>query len=138
MLVTRRETFAAAHRLHNPAWSDARNRETFGLCNNPNGHGHNYVLELTVSGTIDPETGYVVDLKVLRDLIREHLISKVDHRHLNLDVDFLAGVNPTAENLAVAFWTVLNEQLGAHGLRLHRLKLHETENNVAEYAGEID
>jgi 6-pyruvoyltetrahydropterin/6-carboxytetrahydropterin synthase len=138
VLVTRRMTFAAAHRLHNPAWDDARNRDVFGYCNNPNGHGHNYVLEVTVSGRTDPDTGYVVDLKLLKDAIQDALISRVDHKHLNHDVDFLAGINPTVENLIVAFWGVLAERLAPLGVALHRLRLHETENNVAEYSGELE
>lgn len=136
VLVTRRFTFAAAHRLHNPVWSDERNRAVFGYCNNPNGHGHNYTLEVSVTGPIDPDSGYVVDLKALKDLVNAHLIDHVDHKHLNHDTPFLAGINPTVENLVVAFWLALEPPLVARGLELRRLKLWETENNVAEYTGE--
>ena len=132
--VTRKVHFNAAHRVHNPARSDAWNAETFGPCNNPNWHGHNYVLEVTVAGEPDPETGYVVDLGVLKRIVEERVVSKCDHRNLNLEVDFLQGINPTSENLIVAFWNQLASALPAG--RLHSLKLYETERNVAEYRGE--
>lgn len=132
--VTRKVHFNAAHRVHNPARSDAWNTETFGPCNNPNWHGHNYVLEITVAGEPDPETGYVIDLGVLKRIVEERVVSKCDHRNLNMEVDFLRGINPTSENLVVAFWNQLASALPAG--RLHSLKLYETERNVAEYRGE--
>ena len=132
--VTRREQFAASHRLYNAAWSDERNAEVFGKCNNPAGHGHNYVLEVTVAGEIDTDTGYVVDLKLLKDVIRERIMDRMDHKNLNVDVDFLAGVIPTAENIARAIWRELEPAIPAG--RLHRIVLHETENNKVEYRGE--
>ncbi len=132
--VTRRVTFSAAHRLFNPRWSEEQNWAVFDKCANPNGHGHNYVLEVTVAGIPDPETGYVLDLKLLARLIEEEILSKVDHKHLNHDVDFLQGVNPTVENLAVAFWRILEQKLPAG--RLHAVRVYESENNYAEYRGE--
>ncbi len=132
--VTRRATFCAAHRLYNPQWSDERNEEIFGKCANPNGHGHNYVLEVTVAGVPDPETGYVMDLKRLAQLLEEEILSKVDHKHLNYDVDFLHGINPTVENLAIAFWRILEAKL-PRGM-LYAVRVYESENNYAEYRGE--
>ncbi len=132
--VTRKVHFNAAHRLHNPARSDAWNRETFGKCNNPNWHGHNYVLEVTVAGEPDPDTGYVIDLGVLKGLVEEKIVDKVDHKNLNLEVDFLEGVLPSTENFIVAIWNELNEALPSG--RLHAVRLYETERNVAEYRGE--
>lgn len=132
--VTRREHFSAGHRLHNPAWDEERNRAVFGKCNNPTGHGHNYYLEVTVAGEIDPETGYVVDLKELKDVITEHVIRKVDHRNLNTDVDFLRGVNPTAENIAAGIWKQLVDRIPQG--RLYQVRLYETEKNIVDYRGE--
>ncbi len=132
--VTRKVHFNAAHRLHNPARSDAWNRETFGKCNNPNWHGHNYVLEVTVVGEPNPDTGYVIDLGVLKGLVEEKIVDKVDHKNLNLEVDFLEGVLPSTENFVVAIWNELNEALPSG--RLHAVRLYETERNLAEYRGE--
>lgn len=132
--VTRTEHFSAAHRLHNPAWSDERNTEVFGKCNNAAGHGHNYVLEVTVAGEVDPDTGYVIDLKVLKDVIRREVIAHVDHRNLNVDVPFMRGVIPTAENIAIAIWRQLAPALPSG--RLVKVLLRETINNVVEYRGE--
>lgn len=132
--VTRTVEFNAAHRLHNPAKSDEWNRETFGKCNYPNGHGHNYVLEVTVGGEPDPDTGYVMDLGVLKALVDAHIVAKFDHRFINLDVDFMAGVLPSTENLVVAFW----QQLAPHlpgGVHLVKMRLAETARNAAEYFG---
>lgn len=131
--VTRRLHFNAAHRLHNPAHSDEWNRDTFGLCNSPNWHGHNYVLEVTVAGEPDPDTGYVVDLARVKEIVEERVIRHVDHRNLNLDVDFLRGVLPSAENLCIAFWQRLDGHLP--GGRLHGLRLYETERNFVDYYG---
>ena len=105
--VTRRLRFNAAHRVHNPALSDAENTALFGKCNNPNWHGHNYALEVSVEGEVDPVTGYVIDLGALRDVVERTVIEHLDHRNLNLDVAFLRGINPTSENLVVAIWGVL-------------------------------
>ncbi len=131
--VTRRLGFNAAHRLHDPALSDEENRAVFGKCNNPSGHGHNYKLDVSVQGEVDPRTGYVIDLKVLRDLVEEMLIERLDHRHLNVDVEFLRGINPTAENIVVACWQVLEPAVTPG--RLVRLRLWETENNYVDYEG---
>jgi 6-pyruvoyltetrahydropterin/6-carboxytetrahydropterin synthase len=132
--VTRRAHFSAAHRLFHPNFSDQENREIFGGCSNPNGHGHNYELEVTVAGSPDPVTGYVLDLKKLKLLIEKHILAFVDHKNLNVDVGFLAGINPTAENIAVACWRQLQPHIT--GGKLHSVRLRETENNVIEYKGE--
>lgn len=132
--VTRTARFNAAHRLHNPEKSDAWNRETYGKCNLPNWHGHNYVLDVTVAGEPDPETGYVIDLGELKQIMHEKVVDKLDHRNMNLDVDFLDGVLPSTENVAVAIWNELVDELPSG--RLHSVRLRETENNVAEYRGE--
>ena len=133
--VTRRLHFSAAHRLHRPDWPDARNAEVFGDCANPNWHGHNYEVDVTVEGEIDPETGYVMDLKQLRDRVEERVLVDVDHRNLNLEVPWLDGVNPTTENLVVAVWRRLAEVLPP-GVRLARIVLWETPRNSVEYSGE--
>ncbi len=125
--VTRKAHFSAAHRLTNPAWSAEHNEAVFGKCNNPAYHGHNYVVEVTVSGPIDPETGYVIDLKVLKDLIDAHVIEPLDHKNLNTDVPFLHGIIPTAENIAVAIWNQLVSRLPQG--TLEEIVLHETEHN---------
>ena len=132
--VTRKAHFNAAHRLHNPAKSDEWNRKTFGKCNNPNWHGHNYVMEVTVVGEPDPDTGYVIDLSELKQLMETHVIDKVDHANLNLDVDFLQGIMPSTENFVVAIWNQLAPVLPAG--KLHCIRLYETERNMAEYRGE--
>ena len=131
--VTRREVFSASHRLYNERWSDEKNEAVFGKCNNLYGHGHNYVLEITVAGNIDPETGYVIDTKLLKWIIRKNIIEKVDHKHLNLDVDFMKGIIPTAENIAVAFWNQIINKIPSG--KLYSIKLYETENNYFEYKG---
>lgn len=133
MVVTRAVHFNAAHRLHNPARSDAWNRRTFGPCNHPNWHGHNYTLEISVIGHPDPETGYVIDLGRLNAVAQREIVDACDHRNLNLDVAFLRGVIPSTENLLIAFWERLAPRLAP--ARLHRLRLHETERNSAEYYG---
>jgi 6-pyruvoyltetrahydropterin/6-carboxytetrahydropterin synthase len=131
--VTRRETFSAGHRLFNPAWSDERNQAVFGKDANPHGHGHTYTLEVTVRVPVVAETGMVVDLRDLRDVIREAIIAKLDHANLNVDVDFLDGVMPSAENIVVACWRELAPRLGQD--RLYRIRLWESENNSVEYFG---
>ncbi len=132
--VTRKAHFAAAHRLFNPSWSMAENDRVFGKCNNLNGHGHNYNIEVTVAGAPPPETGMVIDLKVLAEIVDRELIELVDHKHLNIDVPFLQGIIPTAENMAMAFWKVLAPRI-PYG-RLYSIKLYESENNLVEYRGE--
>jgi 6-pyruvoyltetrahydropterin/6-carboxytetrahydropterin synthase len=130
LTITRRATFAAAHRLFRPDWSDEHNLEVFGPCANPGGHGHNYVLEVTIGGSVDPDTGMIADLKWLKQVMEKHVIDLVDHRNLNADVQFLDGLNPTAENLACAFWRQLTEPV-AEQAKLVRVVVIETENNRA-------
>ncbi len=132
--ITRKAHFCASHRLYNPEWSDDKNDAVFGKCNNPNGHGHNYDLEVTVAGSLPPETGMVMDLKKLADIIEEEIVEKVDHKHLNLDVDFLRGIIPTAENMAIVFWKILERKI-TEG-KLYSIKVYESENNFVEYRGE--
>ena len=138
--VSREEHFNAAHKLHNPNWSDERNREVFGPCANVNWHGHNYDLIVTVKGHPDPETGFVVDLKGLSQLIKQHIIDVVDHKNLNLDVPFMAGKMASTENLIVAFWEILARELPklSTTAQLHALKLYETPRNFVEYYGEVN
>ena len=133
MLVTRRVHFNAAHRLDNPAFDAAWNQQTYGLCNNPHWHGHNYLLEVTVRGEPDPDTGYVVDLGALKKLLEAAIVAPCDHRNLNLEVPFLQGVIPSTENLVIAFWNEIAPRLGAG--TLHRVRLYESERNFAEYLG---
>ena len=132
--VTRRVHFSAAHRLHNPEFSEERNREVFGLCNNPIWHGHNYELDITVEGEVDPATGYVLDLKRLRDVVEETALNDLDHRNLNLDVAWMREVIPSTENLVVALWRKLEPAIPEG--RLVRLVLWETPRNYVEYTGE--
>jgi 6-pyruvoyltetrahydropterin/6-carboxytetrahydropterin synthase len=128
--VFRKAHFNAAHRLHNPAWSDERNREVFGLCNSPNYHGHNYDLEVKVTGEIDPETGMVVDLGWLANVIKRNVEDRFDHKNLNLDVDDFRHLNPTAENIATVIWKILRAELPEHlGLGI---RLYETPRNFVE------
>lgn len=132
--LTRKEHFSASHRLHNPDWSDDKNREVYGKCNNPNGHGHNYAMEVTVVGNPSKETGMVIDLKRLSSVINEGIIDKVDHKHMNFDVDFLQGLIPTAENMVIAFWKILYNNI--QGGQLYAIKLYESDNNFVEYRGQ--
>lgn len=129
--VYRKEHFNAAHRLHNPNWSDEKNATTFGKCNNKNYHGHNYNLIVKVVGEPDPETGYVCDMKVLSDLIKENVTDRFDHKNLNLDVDDFKNLNPTAENIAVVIYNILRSKLEPE-LDL-KVRLYETERNFVEY-----
>jgi 6-pyruvoyltetrahydropterin/6-carboxytetrahydropterin synthase len=134
--VTRKAHFNAAHRLHNPAKSDEWNRETYGKCNNSNWHGHNYVIEVTVAGNPDPETGYLIDLGKLKSIIKEKILDPCDHKNLNREVPFLDGINPTSENLVKAFFEQLKDPVSkaAGGdATLYSVKLFETERNIAEY-----
>jgi 6-pyruvoyltetrahydropterin/6-carboxytetrahydropterin synthase len=133
--ITRRLHFAAAHRLGREEWSEERNEAVFGSCANPNWHGHNYELDVTVVGEVDPETGFVLDLKVLKDLVESRVLADLDHRNLNLDVGWMADVNPTTENLVVAIWRRLEGGLPAE-VRLDRIVLWETPRNYVEYRGE--
>ena len=129
--VFRKAHFNAAHRLHNPAWTDEKNREVFGLCNNPNFHGHNYELEVKVSGEVDPETGYLLDMKVLSELIKIHVEQRFDHKNLNLDTEEFRILNPTAEHICYVIWNILRAQLE---LRYDlAIRLYETPRNFVEY-----
>jgi 6-pyruvoyltetrahydropterin/6-carboxytetrahydropterin synthase len=132
--VTRRLHFSSAHKLGRDDWSRERNEEVFGLCASENWHGHNYEIDVTVEGEIDPATGFVYDLKQLRDAVEKEVIDDVDHRNLNLDVDWMRGVNPTTENLVVAIWHRIAGKLPA-GVRLARIVLWETPRNYVEYDG---
>ncbi len=129
--IVRCEHFNAAHRLHNENWSDEKNREIFGKCNNPNFHGHNYDLEVKVIGVCDPETGYVIDTKILSDLIKRKVLDRFDHKNLNLDTEEFAHLNPTAENIAIVIYDLLKSELASH-LDL-KIKLYETARNYVEY-----
>ena len=132
--VTRRLQFNAAHRVHNPALSDEENARLFGKCNNPNWHGHNYTLDVSVTGPIDARTGYVVDLGALKRLVEERVVDQIDHRNFNLDVPFMRNVIPTSENIIVAIWRELEPAIRPG--RFTRLALWETPNNYVEYSGE--
>ncbi len=136
VLVTRKVHFSASHRLYNPDLSDEQNEKIFGICNNPMGHGHNYELEVTVRGEIAPATGMVIDLKQLHEILRREIIDRVDHKHLNYDVDFLQGVVPTAENLAQKFWTILQNKITTG--ELYEIKLFESANNFVTYRGDAN
>lgn len=134
VLLTRQVHFNSAHRLLNPAKGRKWNEKKFGPCTNPHWHGHNYVLEVTVKGTPDPETGYVLDLSELKEILHRAVVDKCDHRNLNSDVDFLRGINPTTENLVIAFWNEIAPHLPSRA-KLHRVRLYETPRNFADYYG---
>ena len=129
--INRKEHFNAAHRLYNPNWSDAKNEEVFGKCNNPNWHGHNYEMIVSLTGEVDKDTGYVYDMKVLSDLIKENISDKLDHKNLNLDVPEFENLNPTAENIVVVIYNILREKIEPE-LDL-KVTLYETERNYVEY-----
>ena len=136
--VSRKEHFNAAHKLYNPKWSPEKNEEVFGPCANANWHGHNFELIVTVKGKPDPDTGFVIDLKKLGELIKKEIIEKVDHKNLNLDVSFMEGKMASCEILVTEFWTILYNQIPllAPKAKLHSLKLYETQKNFVEYFGE--
>jgi 6-pyruvoyltetrahydropterin/6-carboxytetrahydropterin synthase len=133
--ITRRERFSAAHRLYNPDWTEEKNNSFYGGCANPNWHGHNYELWITVKGEIKPELGYLVDLKLLGAIIREKIIVKVDHKNINIEVDFMKGKMVSTENLAIAIWQEIEPYIKSMDAELHCVKLQETENNYVEYFG---
>jgi len=133
IFITRRETFAAAHRLFRPELSDEENLTIFGKCSNPNWHGHNYILEVTVAGEVDPHTGFVLDLKKLKEIIKVNVIDQVDHKNLNLDTEFMKGLIPTSENICIAIWKQLEDKIPSG--KLYSVKLYETENNYFEFRG---
>lgn len=134
--ITRREQFNAAHRLFREEWDDDQNLEVFGKCSNPNWHGHNYELFVTVKGEINPETGYVIDLRTLKDIVRTLVTDKLDHKNVNLDVDFMNGKMASTEVMATEIFNQLKHPLEQRGAILHKVKLVETENNFVEYYGE--
>lgn len=135
IFITRREHFNAAHRLFRNEFSDLQNLQVFGKCSNPNWHGHNYTLFVTVKGEVNPETGFLINLKDLSTLIQEKVIEKLDHRNINLEVDFMAGKLASTENLTKGIWNQLSEPIEALGATLHCIRLYETENNYVEYFG---
>ena len=133
--ITRREHFNAAHRLFRPDFNDEKNLQVFGKCSNPNWHGHNYTLFVTVRGEVDPSTGFLVNLKDLSALIETQVLEKLDHRNINLEVDFMEGKLVSTENLAIGIWNQLAKPIADIGASLHCIKLYETENNYVEYYG---
>ncbi len=135
IFITRRERFNAAHKLFKPEWTDEKNKEIFGKCSNPNWHGHNYELFVTVKGEVNPDTGFVIDLKDLKSIIHTKVIEKLDHRNINLDVDFMKGKMASTEVICMEIWNVLQAHLQTKGAQLHSVKLCETENNYVEYFG---
>ena len=134
--LTRKASFSSAHFYRNPAWSDAQNEAVFGLCSNTNGHGHNYTLEVTVAGEIDPVTGFVVDLKLLKDILEQEVVSVYDHRHLNFEVPEFAHTIPSTENIAAAIWQRLDGKIP--GAKLHRVRVYETEDIYADFYGDME
>ena len=134
--ITRKETFTAAHKLFRAEWSNEKNMEVFGKCANPNWHGHNYYLYVTVKGEINPDTSFVANLSEVSKIINEKVISKTDHKNLNLDVDFMKNILPSTENLAVEIWKQLETGINSLGCKLHCVKIQETEKNYVEYFGE--
>ncbi len=135
MYITRRERFSAAHKLSKEEWSDEKNLEVFGKCANPNWHGHNYELFITVKGEVNPETGFVMDLKLLGEMIKEYVIRHLDHKNVNLDTPFMKGQLSSTENICIAVWEELAQPIADQGATLHYIKLQETENNYVEYYG---
>ena len=133
--ITRREYFNSAHKLSVPEWDNEKNSEVFGKCSNPNWHGHNYELFVTVKGNPDPVTGFVVNLKQLSSIIRTKITDKLDHKNMNMDVDFMQGVQPSTENVAIKIWEEIVKDVTAMGCELHCVKVKETENNSVEYFG---
>ena len=133
--ITRRERFSAAHKLARDEWSEEKNLQVFGKCSNPNWHGHNYIMHITVKGVPNKETGFVLDLSELSQLVKTHIIDHVDHKNINVDVPFFKDIMASTENLAIAFWNQLESHIEPLGAKLHCIKLQETENNYVEYYG---
>ncbi len=134
--IERRERFSAAHQLYNPNWTEEQNEAVFGKCANQNFHGHNFEIIVTVKGEVDPDTGFVMNLADLKQIIRKEVTDKLDHKNLNLDVDFLRGKMTSTENIAIEAWKILAPKIDQHGATLHCIRLVETENNSVEYYGE--
>ncbi len=135
IFITRRETFNAAHRLFRPEWDDEKNLQVFGKCSNPNWHGHNYVLYVTVKGDVDPETGFLINLKDLSKILNENVVEKLDHKNMNLEVDFMENRMSSTENLAIGIWEQIEKPIRDLGAVLHCVKVYETEKNYVEYFG---
>jgi len=133
--ITRREHFNAAHRLFRPEFSDEKNEQVFGKCSNPNWHGHNYIMYVTVKGNVNPDTGFVMNLKELSVIIKTHILEPLDHKNMNLEVPFMQGIMPSTENLAIAIWNEIEKHLQHTGAHLHCVRIEETENNAVEYYG---
>jgi 6-pyruvoyltetrahydropterin/6-carboxytetrahydropterin synthase len=133
--LTRRERFCAAHRMFRQDWSDEVNHNVFGKCSNPNWHGHNYVLWVTVKGELSEEYGFLININLLKEIILDTIISKIDHKNINLEVEFMKGKIATTENLAIAIWNELKPSVEKEGVLLHCIKIEETENNSVEYYG---
>ncbi len=133
--ITRRERFNAAHRLFKEEYSDEKNLKVFGKCSNPNWHGHNYELFVTVKGEVDPETGFLINLKILSQIIREYVIEKIDHKNINIEVDFMKNKMASTENLTIGIWKQLEKEITGLGVTLHSVKIYESENNIVEYFG---
>jgi 6-pyruvoyltetrahydropterin/6-carboxytetrahydropterin synthase len=133
--ITRRERFSAAHRMFREGWTDEENYRVFGKCSNPNWHGHDYVLYVTVKGDVQERTGFFMNITELKEIIKEKIIDKVDHKNLNLEVSFMKGKIATTENLAIAIWNELRPEIEKAGAMLHSVKISETENNTVEYYG---
>lgn len=137
LFITRKFHFSASHRVFNPNLSDEENFKIYGKCSNPNGHGHNYEMDVTVSGEIDPELGYVMDLTQLKLLVEKEIIDKVDHKNLNMDVDFMKGVLPSTENIAFTFWNQIEAKINTPLRKLYSIRIRETINNSVEYKGKM-
>lgn len=135
IFITRKETFSAAHRLSRTDWSEEKNKEVFGKCANPNWHGHNYDLKVTVKGDVNPDTGFVANLSAIGQILKSKVIDKLDHRNINLDVDFMKGKLPSTEVLAIEIWNQIETEINALGCKLHCVKIQETEKNYVEYFG---
>ncbi|MEI6091665.1 MAG: 6-carboxytetrahydropterin synthase [bacterium] len=133
LYITKKMVFSASHRLYNPSLSDEENFKLFDKCSNPSGHGHNYTLEVTVTGDVQEKSGYVIDMKKLKHIIKNEIIDKVDHTNLNIDVDFLIGVNPTVENLVLSFWKMLENKIPTG--KLYKIRLYETDSSFVDYYG---
>jgi 6-pyruvoyltetrahydropterin/6-carboxytetrahydropterin synthase len=136
--ITRKETFSAAHKLERKDWSEEKNHAVFGKCSNENWHGHNYIIYVTVKGEVDPETGFVINLTQVSEIIQKKVLDKVDHKNLNLDVDFMHGILPSTENFAIAIWNQLEASINKLGGTLHCVKVQETEKNFVEYFGTLN
>ena len=136
--ITRKESFSAEHKMESKDWSEEKNHTVFGKCSNENWHGHNYIIYVTVKGEVDPETGFVINLTHVSEIIRKKVLDKVDHKNLNLDVDFMQGILPSTENFAIAIWNQLEASINKLGGTLHCIKVQETEKNFVEYFGTLN